>query len=412
MLPLLLSVALVVFQGHAATHHVTPCTLEAARPTHRPHPTPTSRYTSDVTESSAATAVQGVTSVGRRDKRSKHGRWLKSVLEATEAGHESSTLRNLHWVKESPSRARQSRGPFSVSQREALPVCLNHASPSTRARPRRATLSAIQNSHKAHGHRSHFHHHQQEQRGRQGTGRRLRKRHQGRLQQQQQHQRPPSLQFSQPEYRVTLKEDVPIHTSLLTVDVSGAEGMALKYQLSDAVNFGISDAGVIYTLRQLDHEGSGGRYSLQVTAEELAGGGWWARSASTQMSIQVMDAPEPPRFDVQHYQFTISEFAREGSYVGTVRAEDDDGDLDRYFLRGRDITEAFAMDASTGVITLEEAPDGSRWQYHLKAGAEDRLGHVTLVPVSVFFISGNPAYEPLVSVTQGDSSPPPSLSGL
>ncbi|KAK8380814.1 hypothetical protein O3P69_008034 [Scylla paramamosain] len=60
MLPLLLSVALVVFQGHAATHHVTPCTLEAARPTHRPHPTPTSRYTSDVTESSAATAVQEI----------------------------------------------------------------------------------------------------------------------------------------------------------------------------------------------------------------------------------------------------------------------------------------------------------------------------------------------------------------
>ena len=46
----------------------------------------------------------------------------------------------------------------------------------------------------------------------------------------------------------------------------------------------------------------------------------------------------------------------------------------------------FAMDAGTGVITLQQVPDGSRWQYHLKAGAEDRLGHVTLVPVSVFFI--------------------------
>ncbi|XP_045109425.1 neural-cadherin-like isoform X4 [Portunus trituberculatus] len=383
MLSLFLSVTLVVFQGHAATNHVTPCTLEAACSAQRSHPTPTSWYTSAVTESSAATTAQGVTSAGRRDKRTKHGKWLKSVLEVTEAGNESSTLRDLHGVKKSPSRARQLRVPFNLSQREALPVCLNHASPATRSRPRRATLPATQNTHKAHGHRSHFHHHQQEQKARQDTGRRLRKRHQGR--QHHQHQRLPSLQFSQSEYRVTLKEDVPIHTSLLTVDVSDAEGAELKYQLSDAINFGISEEGVIFTLRQLDHEGSGGRYSLQVTAEEL-GGGWWARSASAQMSIKVMDAPEPPRFDVQHYQFTISEFAREGSYVGTVRAKDDDGDLDRYFLRGRDVTESFAIDASTGVITLEENPDGSHWQYHLKAGAEDRLGHVTLVPVSVFFI--------------------------
>ncbi|MPC95106.1 hypothetical protein E2C01_090302 [Portunus trituberculatus] len=29
-----------------------------------------------------------------------------------------------------------------------------------------------------------------------------------------------------------------------------------------------------------------------------------------------------------------------GSYVGTVRASDDDGDLDRYFLHGVELTEA------------------------------------------------------------------------
>ncbi|MPC41035.1 hypothetical protein E2C01_034615 [Portunus trituberculatus] len=162
--------------------------------------------------------IRGVTSAGRRDKRTKHGKWLKSVLEVTEAGNESSTLRDLHGVKKSPSRARQSRVPFNLSQREALPVCLNHASPATRSRPRRATLPATQNTHKAHGHRSHFHHHQQEQKARQDTGRRLRKRHQGR--QHHQHQRLPSLQFSQSEYRVTLKEDVPIHTSLLTSSVA------------------------------------------------------------------------------------------------------------------------------------------------------------------------------------------------
>ena len=50
----------------------------------------------------------------------------------------------------------------------------------------------------------------------------------------------------------------------------GAEG-AVKYQLSDTANFGINSAGVIYPIRHLDHEGSGGRYLLQVTAEEDQG---------------------------------------------------------------------------------------------------------------------------------------------
>ncbi|MPC41040.1 hypothetical protein E2C01_034620 [Portunus trituberculatus] len=55
----------------------------------------------------------------------------------------------------------------------------------------------------------------------------------------------------------------------------------------------------------------GGTWACGCAGLAAAGGGWWARSASAQMSIKVMDAPEPPRFDVQHYQFTISEFARE-----------------------------------------------------------------------------------------------------
>ena len=51
------------------------------------------------------------------------------------------------------------------------------------------------------------------------------------------------------------------------VSVEGT-GTSLSYQLSDTINFAIDDAGVIYTLRNLDHEGSGGHYSLQVTAKE------------------------------------------------------------------------------------------------------------------------------------------------
>lgn len=44
----------------------------------------------------------------------------------------------------------------------------------------------------------------------------------------------------------------------------------------------------------------------------MTGGGWqWPRPAA-KVDLVVTDAPEPPRFDSEHYQFTVSEFAREG----------------------------------------------------------------------------------------------------
>ena len=53
------------------------------------------------------------------------------------------------------------------------------------------------------------------------------------------------------------------------------------------------------------------------------GDGRWPKAA-VQVSLEVTDAPESPRFDVQHYQFTVSEFARKGKYeVWRVRALED-----------------------------------------------------------------------------------------
>lgn len=64
------------------------------------------------------------------------------------------------------------------------------------------------------------------------------------------------------------------------VSVEGAgpvERAQLQYQLSDTENFGIDEAGIIYNLRRLDHERSGGRYTLQVTAEQR---GKWEEARS------------------------------------------------------------------------------------------------------------------------------------
>ncbi|XP_045109629.1 neural-cadherin-like isoform X3 [Portunus trituberculatus] len=433
MLPLMLSAALVLLQGRAATHHVTPSAPEAAHHAQPAHLAPVSPrtgksapvdeyvggcgnlkgvssiphigfplyYPGAARDWTTSASVHSVASVERQVEWSRPSERLKDIFEAAqEAWHESSTHRDVQRRKVSPSRARQSLGTSNESQHESLDCRDSHFLPG--ARKRRSTLP--QRTHKARGHHNHHHHthSHQEQRARQGSGRRLRKRHQSHQQQQQ--QRPSRLKFSQLEYRVTLKEDVPIHTSLLTVVADGAEG-TVRYQLNDDTNFGINSAGVIYSIRHLDHKGSGGRYLLQVTAEEKDQGdvSGWTRPVTAQVTLQVTDAPEPPRFDSPHYKFTVSEFASQGSYVGTVRASDDDGDFDHYFLHGTEMSEAFAIDGNRGVITLEETPDGSRWQYHLQAGAADRRGHVTLVPVSVFLLTR------LVSGVQGNNGRHPAF---
>ncbi|MPC50896.1 hypothetical protein E2C01_044730 [Portunus trituberculatus] len=97
----------------------------------------------------------------------------------------------------------------------------------------------------------------------------------------------------------------------MKVGVEGASS-SLTYHVSDSVNFAIDDAGVIYTLRQLDHESTGGHYTLKVTAEEQGDGWQWPKPAA-KVNIQVTDAPEAPHFDSEHYQFTVSEFARTGT---------------------------------------------------------------------------------------------------
>ncbi|XP_045109335.1 neural-cadherin-like isoform X2 [Portunus trituberculatus] len=247
-------------------------------------------------------------------------------------------------------------------------------------------------------HYSHFHsfshrkHHQGLQRKRR-SHHNLKKRHQN--SQAEGIRRWPLLQFSQSEYRRTVTEDLPLHTSILTVSVEGAgpqEQAQLQYHLSDTENFGVDEAGVIYNLRRLDHETSGGRYTVQVTAEQRGGGRRWPRPAAA-VIVQVQDAPETPTFDSSHYHFTISEFALKGSYVGRVRASDDDNDLDHYFLDGAEPANAFSIDPASGVVTLSQAPDGSRWEFNFQAGASDRHGHVALVPVTVYILASNPSYD-------------------
>ncbi|KAK4316965.1 hypothetical protein Pmani_011920 [Petrolisthes manimaculis] len=177
----------------------------------------------------------------------------------------------------------------------------------------------------------------------------------------------------------------------LDVRVTGAGEGIVSFSLSDHHNFGIDEGGVIYNLRLLDYEMTGGYYVVQVTAELQGGSGgssggnghtWWHKPVAT-ANIHVKDAPEDPYFTADSYQFVISEFAPKGSYVGRVSANDDDEDLDYYFLDNVEPSDMFNINSVSGVVTVGRPPGGTLWDYSFMAGAVDARGQVALAPVTV-----------------------------
>lgn len=166
-----------------------------------------------------------------RDERTKSSEWKKSLLEVAEATvHESVKLRSINERKVSSLRAQQPStaghlrprpsGAFNGSQHETPYAFRYHRSQPALLRVRDAPSSGSQENPETLGYYHHHCHGLQERWARLSSRRRMRKRHQSSAHDRSlglRQQRLPRLQFSQPEYHVTLREDVPLHTSLLTV---------------------------------------------------------------------------------------------------------------------------------------------------------------------------------------------------
>ncbi|KAK3864786.1 hypothetical protein Pcinc_029551 [Petrolisthes cinctipes] len=197
-------------------------------------------------------------------------------------------------------------------------------------------------------------------------------------------QRRSYLQFTQSEYRATVSESIPLHTPILTVRVTGAGAGIVSFSLSDHHNFGIDEVGSY--LQPATSRLRNDRGILCGPGGGSGGGGnghtWWHKPVAT-ANIHVKDAPEDPYFTADSYQFVISEFAPKGSYVGRVSANDDDEDLDYYFLDNVEPSDMFNINSVSGVVTVGRPPGGTLWDYSFMAGAVDARGQVALAPVTV-----------------------------
>ncbi|CAL4123184.1 unnamed protein product, partial [Meganyctiphanes norvegica] len=196
--------------------------------------------------------------------------------------------------------------------------------------------------------------------------------------------------FSKSEYRSTVPESIPPHSSIIKIAAKSSSGSSgnglIKYSVSDSSNFGIDNSGVLYNTAPLDTQHKGGEYRLYVQAVDQDSS---SKMVQVPVRVRVTNDPQPPIFDSTHYFFSVSEFSRKGDYVGTVVARDPDKDFGSgYSLQNVEPEGLFKIDGSSGIISMG---DGKRyeWSYSFLAAAEDRGGHISTVPVTVNIIDEN-----------------------
>ena len=133
---------------------------------------------------------------------------------------------------------------------------------------------------------------------------------------------------------------------------------------------------------------------------------WGAASAATSLAPNC-----PPVFTGAPYAFSVAEDAAEDAAVGTVTATDPDaGDTVTYALTAGNTGSVFALDGSTGAITVAAAMDHETTaSYTLTVEASDDHGATTTatVTVTVTDVAEDPPEapgQPSVSLFSGDFS--------
>ena len=118
---------------------------------------------------------------------------------------------------------------------------------------------------------------------------------------------------------------------------------------NDAGAFALdASSGALTVAATLDYETTSS-YPLTVTAADPAGG-----TSTAELTVTVTNVDEPPGFGAASYAFGVAEDAAVEAAVGTVSATDPEGETVSYALTAGNDEGAFALDASSGALTLAE----------------------------------------------------------
>ena len=216
--------------------------------------------------------------------------------------------------------------------------------------------------------------------------------------------------FGAARYAWIVPAGLPVGAAVGQVQATDAGGGAVSYTLTagnDAGAFQLNaTTGILSVAGTLPAGGAG----LTVTATDAQGG-----ATRVPVVVAVADAAQqraPPVFPAAGWSFRVAEDAPVGTPVGTAAALDLDGGPLTYALTAGNTGGVFALDASSGMLTVAGALDhATTASYALTLTASDAHGgtatatvaiSVTDVPAAPTFAAASYAFSVAEDVAVGD----------
>jgi protocadherin-16/23 len=205
-----------------------------------------------------------------------------------------------------------------------------------------------------------------------------------------------SPQFEQSEYSVNLSESHPINTPIATLkakDADGGRNGRVTYTMSDNQYVSVlQNSGVLVLKRPLDREAKKS-LEVQVTAKDH---GVPPLQSSAVVRLFISDRNDnSPRFDSDAYAFSTVENLPYGTYIGTVKAADqDEGENGHVEYDFRTPVDSFVINKVTGRISTGRILDREEHGEHeLLVEAVDkgrpRRSSQTVVKITVDDLNDN-----------------------
>ena len=165
----------------------------------------------------------------------------------------------------------------------------------------------------------------------------------------------PAPTFGAASYAFSIAEDAAVAAAVGTVAATGTGDDAVSYAITagnDAGAFALdASTGALTVAGSLDFETTTS-YGLTVQAVQAT-----SLPATVNVAITITDAAEPPTFGETSYAFSVAEDAAANAAVGTVTATARANGAVSYAITAGNAAGAFAIDASTGAITVAGALD-------------------------------------------------------
>jgi protocadherin Fat 4 len=187
--------------------------------------------------------------------------------------------------------------------------------------------------------------------------------------------------FVQPVFHFDVSESAEVGTSIGSIQAtdkdSGEDGKVYYLLVGSSNDKGFSinaETGIMYVSRNLDRE-TQSRVVLTVMAKNFGG----IRGNDTdeaQVIISIQDGNDPPEFQLNLYEATVSEGASVGSKVVLVKAVDKDvrpqNNQFGYSIIGGNVDQAFKVDPQSGQVETARKLDREKTPtYSIIVGAID-----------------------------------------